>query len=132
MDTCTQPQTSHAHNYSKGLLDHTNLHLFQLFSVIEVRLKKFVNSVDVFSNIVDYVMENYSDLLTFLCLEHRSEISTMIFQNHIVMQMIQYTEIHNRELCNNNLKEKKFSKLLLTIKQGGGNFNLHNNSSRHY
>lgn len=63
--------------------------------------------MDVFNSTIDYVLENHSDLLTFPCPEHKSDILTTIFQNYILMRMKQFTLTHNRELKQNSSKKKK-------------------------
>jgi len=63
-----------------------------------------------------------SELLTFPCNDHKTEIMTNIFQYYITMRMKQFTLSQNKQLKKKIYKKKKLSKLI-TISITNYNYN---------
>lgn len=53
---------------------------------------------EVFNKTIDHFLEEHSDILTFPCSDHKTEIITNMFQYYITMRMKQFTLTQNKQL----------------------------------
>jgi len=106
-----QPEAAFINLKTRGYLIYPNHNFFKLITAIEEGYAKYCTDPDVFNKTIDHVLEEHSDLLTFPCNDHKTEIMTNIFQYYITMRMKQFTLSQNKQLKKKSYKKKKLSKL---------------------
>uniref|UniRef100_A0A2S2PQD4 Uncharacterized protein n=1 Tax=Schizaphis graminum TaxID=13262 RepID=A0A2S2PQD4_SCHGA len=99
---------------SKGRLIHSNKHIYSFISALEEVFEMFCESFNVFEETVDYFLEHKTNLLTFPCESHKSEILTYIITYYLTMRMRQYSQMTNQKQIKVSSKKKKLLKLVKT------------------
>lgn len=97
---------------SRGNLIHPNLGFFKLICDLEKSFEKYCNTEHVFQDCVDDFLSQSGHLISFPCLEHRTDILTYIISYYITMRMRQHTALRNRDLKKKSSHLKKQSKLV--------------------
>jgi len=105
-----QPEAAFIILKTRGYLIYPNHNFFKLITAIEEGYAKYCTDPDVFNKTIDHVLEEHSDLLTFPCNDHKTEIMT-IFQYYITMRMKQFTLSQNKQLKKKVTRKKSCQSL---------------------
>jgi len=72
---------------TRGFLSHPNQHLHTIIKMFETSFEKHADSLNVFEDTYEDLLDNDHVIFKWECSVHTSEILTEIYTMHIVMRM---------------------------------------------